>query len=147
MGLRLRHQFQSALRITTWLEQRPEVRRVMYPPLPSDPGHALWARDYAGGGCGLFGVELRPVSDEAIEFMLDGYEVFSIGFSWGGFESLVVPSTGRIRRTAKKWSPQGPTLRYHVGLEDVDDLLEDLEHGFERLNAFSARQGTGPNPI
>ncbi|RAU20925.1 cystathionine beta-lyase [Paramagnetospirillum kuznetsovii] len=133
LAVRLRQHAASALRLTTWLEKRPEVDRILYPPLPSDPGHALWKRDFSGG-CGLFGVVLKPAAKAAVDAMLDGYEHFKLGFSWGGFESLVIPTSGHsIIRTATAWTPAGPSLRFHAGLEDADDLQEDLEKGFGRL--------------
>lgn len=132
VGVRLRHHFEAGLKVARWLETRPEVKRVMHPALPSDPGHALWQRDFKGG-CGLFGVELLPTDEAAVEHMLDNYNLFKMGYSWGGFESLVVPTTGAIQRTATPWNAQGPTLRYHVGLEDPDDLIADLEAGLTRL--------------
>lgn len=134
LSVRLQRHFEAGVRIARWLQDRPEVARVMHPALPDDPGHALWKRDFTGG-CGLFGVELKPVPDTAVEAMLDGYALFAMGYSWGGYESLVVPTTGSIKRTATAWSPGGPTLRYHIGLEDPDDLIADLEQGFERLRA------------
>ena len=133
LAVRLRQHFATALRLTTWLESRPEVDRVLYPPLPSDPGHALWKRDFSGA-CGLFGVILKPATKVAVDAMLDGYAHFKLGFSWGGFESLVIPTSGHaIIRTASAWAPAGPSLRFHAGLEDADDLKDDLEQGFERL--------------
>ncbi|WP_096700341.1 cystathionine beta-lyase [Magnetospirillum sp. 15-1] len=133
LPVRLRQHAETAMRLTTWLETRPEVDRVLYPPLPSDPGHELWKRDFTGG-CGLFGVILKPTAKAAVDAMLDGYSHFKLGFSWGGFESLVIPTSGHsIIRTATAWAPAGPSLRFHAGLEDTDDLLEDLERGFERL--------------
>ena len=133
LPVRLAQHGATALELTRWLESRPEVARVLYPPLPSDPGHALWARDFSGG-CGLFGVVLHPVGKAAIEAMLDGYHHFKLGYSWGGFESLVIPTTGgAIRRTATTWAPEGPSLRFHAGLESAADLRADLEEGFARL--------------
>ncbi len=133
LPVRLKRHAATALALAKWLEARPEVDRVLYPPLPSDPGHALWQRDF-DGACGLFGVILKPVAKNALDAMLDGYDHFKLGFSWGGFESLVIPTTGHaVVRTATDWSPAGPSLRFHAGLEDVDDLLADLEKGFERL--------------
>ncbi|MDA8231043.1 MAG: cystathionine beta-lyase [Magnetospirillum sp.] len=135
LAVRLRRHAESALRLAQWLEERPEVARVLYPPLPTDPGHTLWARDFTGA-CGLFGVILKPAPKAAVDAMLDGYRHFKLGFSWGGFESLVIPTSGNaIVRTACAWQPEGPSLRFHAGLEDADDLLEDLEAGFERLRA------------
>lgn len=135
LPVRLKQHFDTALRLTTWLEGRPEVERVMYPPLPSDPGHAVWTRDFTGG-CGLFGVILKPAAKASVDAMLDGYSHFKLGYSWGGFESLVIPTSGHsIVRTATEWTPVGPSLRFHAGLEDADDLLEDLERGFARLAA------------
>lgn len=133
LAVRLRHHQATALRLTTWLEGRPEVDRVLFPPLASDPGHELWRRDFSGG-CGLFGVILKPATKAAVDAMLDGYAHFKLGFSWGGFESLVIPTTGHsIIRSASDWTPVGPSLRFHAGLEDADDLIADLEQGFERL--------------
>ncbi|CAA7617759.1 putative cystathionine beta-lyase [Candidatus Terasakiella magnetica] len=133
LPVRLRHHAATALRLTRWLESRPEVERVLYPALENDPGHALWRRDFSGA-CGLFGVILKPAAKDAVDCMLDGYSHFKLGFSWGGFESLVIPTSGHsIIRTATTWAPTGPSLRFHTGLEDADDLLADLERGFERL--------------
>ena len=134
MALRLAEHGRAALAMAQWLEARPEVARVMHPALPSDPGHAIWARDFAGSS-GLFAVELEPVSETALAAMLDGLELFGMGFSWGGFESLVIPFDCAPYRTATTWAPAGPTLRFHIGLEDLDDLRADLEAGFARLRA------------
>lgn len=130
LGVRLRQQFDSGLRVAAWLKSRPEVARVLHPALADHPGHGLWKRDF-NGGCGLFGIELKPVSEAAVNAMLDGYDLFALGYSWGGFESLVVPT--HVNRTATKWPFQGPLVRYHVGLEDPADLIADLERGFDRL--------------
>lgn len=133
LPVRLRQHAETALVLTRWLEARPEVDRVLFPPLESDPGHALWKRDFTGA-CGLFGVILKPATKAQVDRMLDGYAHFKLGFSWGGYESLVIPTTGNaVVRTASPWTPAGPSLRYHAGLEDVDDLIADLERGFERL--------------
>jgi cystathionine beta-lyase len=128
-----RHQ-ESGLRIARWLQARPEVERVLHPALPEDPGHALWKRDFRGA-CGLFGVVFRPAPRAAFAAMIDNYRLFGMGASWGGFESLVMPTF--VTRTATRWEPAGPVARYHIGLEDPDDLIADLEAGFERLRATS----------
>jgi len=133
LAVRLKHQATTALALADWLETRPEVARVLYPPLPSDPGHALWKRDFTGA-CGLFGVILKPAAKRGIDAMLDGFTHFKLGFSWGGFESLVIPTGGHsVVRTATTWAPEGPSLRFHAGLEDSDDLRDDIERGLARL--------------
>lgn len=131
MGVRLRQHQQSALVIARWLQTRPEVARVLYPALPDDPGHALWNRDFSGA-TGLFSVELKPCTETQLAAMIDGYELFGLGYSWGGFESLVVPADLRYGRTVRRWSG-GQLVRYHIGLEHPDDLIGDLTAGFARL--------------
>lgn len=130
LGVRLKRHQESAIEIAAWLKARPEVARVLYPPLHDDTGHALWKRDFTGA-CGLFTIVLKPVSDKAVAAMCDGLEHFGLGYSWGGFESLIVP--GHMPRS---FPPkfEGPMLRLHIGLEDVEDLKSDLAHGFERLH-------------
>ena len=133
LGVRLRQHHENGLVLARWLRDRPEVDRVLHPALPDDPGHALWKRDFTGA-CGLFGVVLRPAPEAAVAAMLDGMELFSMGASWGGFESLILPTNPAAIRTATTWD-RGPTIRIHAGLEDTGDLIADLERGFERLNA------------
>jgi cystathionine beta-lyase len=133
MGVRLRQHQSSAYKIADWFNKRPEVKRVLYPPLESDPGHFIWKRDFKGA-CGLFGVVLHPFPNEAVARMLDNYDLFKIGASWGGFESLVLPCYPAAIRTVNAWKEKGFLLRYHIGLEDPDDLIADLEEGFVRLN-------------
>jgi cystathionine beta-lyase len=128
-----RHQ-ESAIEIARWFERRPEVLRVLHPALPSDPGHALWQRDF-GGASGLFSIVLKPVPEKAVHAFLDTLTLFGMGFSWGGYESLVIPFDCSEYRTATRWAPGGPTLRFHVGLEDTGDLIADLERGFAALDA------------
>ncbi len=128
-----RHQ-ESAMKLAEWFEARPEVDRVLYPALPGDPGHEIWKRDFKGAS-GLFGVVLRDASRDAVAAMLNGYRYFGMGGSWGGYESLVLPTQPERLRSATTWDAPGPTLRYHAGLEDADDLIADLEAGFERLRA------------
>jgi cystathionine beta-lyase len=134
LSVRLARHQQSGLELARWLEGRPEVARVLHPALPSDPGHVLWRRDFTGAP-GLFAVILRPASHAALAAMLDGLNLFGMGYSWGGFESLILPFDPSDYRTATKWQAEGPALRLHVGLEDVEDLKADLEAGFERLVA------------
>ncbi|MBE7244598.1 MAG: cystathionine beta-lyase [Actinomycetospora chiangmaiensis] len=134
MALRLREHERQALDIARWLQARPEVLRVLHPALPEDPGHAIWRRDFSGSS-GLFGVVLKPVPEAAVAAMLDGLELFGMGFSWGGFESLCIPFDCTPFRTATRWAPGGPTLRFHIGLEDLGDLKSDLDAGFARLRA------------
>ena len=132
LGVRMQRHEASAREIAPWLAARPEVREVLYPPLPGDRGHALWKRDFRGAS-GLFGVVLQPVDGAAIGRMLDGMRIFGMGWSWGGFESLLIPTWPERARTVTRWSPGGPSLRVHVGLEDPQDLIEDLDAGFARL--------------
>ncbi len=134
LGVRLARHQESGLALARWLEARPEVARVLHPGLPTDPGHALWKRDFLGAS-GLFGVELKPASRQAVAAMIDHMELFGIGYSWGGFESLIVLTDPQRVRTATRWEGHGPLLRLHAGLEDVEDLIKDLESGFARLNA------------
>lgn len=134
MALRLREHEAQALAVARWLQQRPEVDRVLHPALESDPGHAIWKRDFKGSS-GLFSIILKPCSSQAVAAFLDGLELFGMGYSWGGFESLVIPFDCRTYRTATTWNPGGPALRFHIGLEDVEDLLRDLDAGFARLRA------------
>lgn len=134
MGLRLREHGAAGLEMARWLEARPEVARVLHPALPTDPGHALWQRDFRGAS-GLFSAILHPAPEGAVAAMLDGLELFGMGYSWGGFESLVIPFDCAGYRTATRWAPEGPGLRFHIGLEDLDDLKADLDAGFARLRA------------
>jgi cysteine-S-conjugate beta-lyase len=132
LALRLRHHTASALRIAQWLHEQPEVADVIFPALPGSRGHDLWKRDFTGA-CGLFGIVLKPVAKARVDAMLDNMRLFKMGFSWGGFESLILPTHPERARTATRWEAQGPCLRLHIGLEDVDDLIEDLTAGLVRL--------------
>lgn len=132
MAVRLRHHQQSALEVARWLQGRKEVTRVLHPALPDDPGHALWSRDFTGSS-GLFSVVLNPYDRKAVNRMVDDMDLFGIGFSWGGYESLIMPQHPERSRTATTWQGEGPLLRLHIGLEDVADLKRDLAAGFERL--------------
>ena len=129
MPTRMKQHQQAALDIAAWLEGMSFVRKVYYPALPGAPGHDLWQRDFTGAG-GLFSVELDPCSEEQLAAMLDNMRLFSMGYSWGGFESLIVPC--KIVRTAKPFETDGQMLRLNIGLEHVDDLKADLRDGFGR---------------
>jgi cysteine-S-conjugate beta-lyase len=132
LGVRLERHQQSALELARWLSGRPEVAGVIHPALPTDPGHALWARDFTGAS-GLFSIVLKPVPRAKLAAMVDGLSLFGMGYSWGGFESLILPFDPKAYRTATTWRAEGPALRLHVGLEDVEDLKADLEAGLARL--------------
>ncbi|HZZ60612.1 MAG TPA: cystathionine beta-lyase [Roseiarcus sp.] len=134
MELRLREAERQALALAGWLQARPEVLRVIHPGLPNHPGHALWQRDFTGSS-GLFSIILKPVSEAAVAAFLDGLELFGLGYSWGGYESLAVPFDCTSYRTATRWAPGGPAIRFSVGLEDIEDLKADLDRGFARLGA------------
>lgn len=131
LGVRLPRHYETAMKVTQWLQTRPEVARVLYPALPSDPGHALWKRDFTGA-TGLFSLELKPCSEAQVAAMVDHYELFKLGYSWGGYESLAMPAHIANIRSVRKWTG-GPLVRFHVGLEDADDLIADLAAGFDRL--------------
>lgn len=132
LDVRLERHQKSALDIAMWLSARPEVERVLYPALPGDPGHELWRRDFLGAS-GLFSVVLKTADTQAVAAMLDGLKLFGMGYSWGGYESLVIPFNPRSYRTATRWQDKGQALRFHIGLDDVRDLKADLEAGFARL--------------
>jgi cysteine-S-conjugate beta-lyase len=134
LSVRLAQHHRSGLDMARWLASRPEVARVLHPALETDPGHAIWKRDFTGAS-GLFSIVLKPAPQKAVDTMLDTLKLFGMGFSWGGFESLVIPFDCDTYRTATKWSPGGPTLRLHIGLESVDDLKADLDRGFAALKA------------
>jgi cysteine-S-conjugate beta-lyase len=134
MELRLREAERQGLTMARWLAERPEVLRILHPALPDDPGHAIWKRDFSGSS-GLFSVILKPASEAAVAAFLDGLELFGLGYSWGGYESLVIPFDCSSYRTATKWAPGGPALRFSIGLEDAEDLKADLGRGFSRLRA------------
>jgi cystathionine beta-lyase len=127
----MQHQ-ETALTLARWLAARPEVEQVLHPGLPGTPGHEFWKRD-VGASSGLFGVVLKPCAPERVDAMLDGMRLFGMGYSWGGYESLMVPAGLTTSRSAKPWHAVGRTLRIHAGLEDPIDLIADLEDGLARL--------------
>jgi cystathionine beta-lyase len=135
LGVRLKQHQESALKVARWLEQREEVDRVLHPAFESCPGHEFFKRDFEGGN-GLFSFVLNCGDQHSLNELLDGMKHFKMGYSWGGFESLILGNTnvGRLR-TASVWDDNFPLIRLHIGLEDVDDLIDDLARGFERLHA------------
>jgi len=133
MGVRLERHQKNALDVARWLQRRPEVARVLYPALPEDPGHALWQRDFLGAS-GLFGVVLKPAPKQAVDALIDTLDLFGLGSSWGGFESLITPTNPARIRSATRWEAEGPCLRLHIGLEDPQDLIEDLDRGFHAFH-------------
>ena len=135
LAVRLKRHWESGVALAEWIARQPEVERVLHPALPGNPGHAIWKRDFTGAS-GLFGVVLKEgVTDRALCAMIDGLELYGIGSSWGGYESLIVPFDPREARTATQWPHKGPCFRVHAGLENVDDLIADLEAGFKRLRS------------
>jgi cystathionine beta-lyase len=137
MGLRLDHQSRSAMQVARWLQDRPEVARVLHPALPGSPGHDVWCRDFSGA-TSLFGVVFDArYTAQAVEDMAAALGVFSLGASWGGYESLALPTTGTISRTTEPLTITGPALRLHIGLEPVDHLIADLSGGLDVLRAAS----------
>ena len=134
MAPRLAMHQDHAMIVARWLQQRPEVDRVLYPALPEDAGHDLWRRDFLGAS-GLMGIVLaRPYTPSAVAAMLDDLALIPMGASWGGYMSLILPTDPARYRTATSWNAPGPSLRLHVGLEDPQDLIDDLAKGFDRLN-------------
>jgi cysteine-S-conjugate beta-lyase len=137
LSVRLERHQKNATEVARWLQSRPEVSRVLYPALPEDPGHALWKRDFLGAS-GLFGVVLKPVPKAAVDAFVDSLDLFGIGASWGGYESLIQPSYPERSRTATRWQAEGPLVRIHIGLEDPQDLIADLAQGLDKLRAAAA---------
>ena len=133
LGLRLRQQMQAGLEVAAWFAAQPEVKQVLHPALPGTPGHALWQRDFTGA-CSLFGVEFQPrFTAASTRAMIDSLTLFGIGASWGGFESLALPTTGTVTRTVGRPGFAGPVARFHIGLEDTADLIADLDRGLAVL--------------
>ena len=133
LSVRLERQSASAMKVARWLESRPEVKRVLFPALASDPGHALWKRDFEGASS-LFGLALHTTDEAAVARMVDGLALFRIGSSWGGYESLVACNRMPIPRSVVPWTEAPFLLRMHIGLEDPEDLIADLEAGLGRLD-------------
>jgi cystathionine beta-lyase len=133
MALRLRAQEKAAVQIAQWFKQQGEVAQVLHPALSDHPGHDLWRRDFLGSS-GVFSVIFNPIKKKSLDAFIDSLQLFGIGFSWGGFESLVLPFDCKSYRTATQWQYTGPAVRFSIGLEDIDDLIEDLRNGFKRLS-------------
>ena len=135
LALRLERQGAAALGMARVLARRPEVKRVLHPGLESDPGHVLWKRDFSGSS-GLFGVEFAPCTPRQVSAFFDGFGLFGIGYSWGGFESLAIPANLRHGRKVSPWQG-GPLIRLQIGLEDPEDLMADLDAAFARWRAVA----------
>jgi cystathionine beta-lyase len=131
MAVRLAQHQKTALEIVHWLQTHPAVSRILFPALETDPGHALWKRDFTGAS-GLFGVILKPAAEPALAAFMDGLKLFGMGYSWGGYESLIVPA--HIHRTVRAFEAEGPVVRIHAGLEDPGDLIADLQAGLSRYS-------------
>ncbi len=135
LHVRLQAQAQAGLRVAQWFKAQPEVARVLHPALPGCPGHEFYLRDFTGA-CGLFGIVFQPeFSAHSVVTMIDALKLFGIGASWGGYESLVLPTTGTIRRSAGTGVYEGEMARFHIGLENTDDLIADLQQGLATLRA------------
>lgn len=136
LDVRLQRHMASGLEIAEWLSQRPEVTKVLHPARPDHPGHDIWKRDFLGAS-GLFSVILAPCGKPALHAFLDSLTLFGLGYSWGGYESLVIPFDAASSRTATSWREDGPALRFHIGLEDPADLIADLAKGFAAMQDAS----------
>lgn len=133
LGQRLPTHGHNSLRLANWLAEQPSVTRVIHPARADHPQHATWQRDFSGA-TGLFAFQLVPGAREQLTALVDHLELFGLGFSWGGYESLVLPVSPNMSRSATRWDDSGPLIRVHAGLEDPDDLIEDLSRGLERFN-------------
>lgn len=133
LSVRLRQHEQSALKIAHWLDSQSEVSKVLHPALPNTPGHNIWKRDF-NGSSGLFSVIMKHGTFDQVAAMIDGFDLFGLGFSWGGYESLVIYTDPGHYRTATTWQAEGPLIRFYIGLEDADDLIMDLQKGLARYS-------------
>lgn len=134
LAVRLERHQRSGLEVARWLAASPHVSRVLHPALESDPGHAIWKRDFTGA-CGLFSLILKPVPEAAVATFFDSLRLFGMGYSWGGFESLAIPFDCSDYRTATQWTSEGPAVRLHIGLEEPSDLIADLDQALTKMRA------------
>ncbi len=134
LSVRLKQHWESGLKVAEWLRGQDMVECVMHPALPDDPGHGLWKRDFLGAS-GLFGITLKPCPRSAIAALVDDLELYGMGASWGGYESLILPTDPNVMRSVTPWPYEGQCMRLHIGLEDPDDLIADLKAGFKRLQS------------
>jgi cysteine-S-conjugate beta-lyase len=134
IGVRMKQQWANAMIVSRWLQQHPAVQRVLYPALESDPGHAIWKRDFEGAAS-LFAFVMKEAGEAEVEKFVNALQLFGIGSSWGGYESLIQVARIDQYRSATKWNPGGPTVRLHIGLEDPADLIVDLERAFKAARA------------
>ena len=133
LSVRMSRQHTNGIKIAKWLEAHPLVKKVMHPALESDRGHHIWRRDFTGAAS-LFGFVISETDQIKVAAFLDGMKLFGMGSSWGGYESLLIPTFPNENRSVTKWEPDGQTMRIHVGLEDPEDLIADLENGLRRLS-------------
>ncbi len=137
LGVRLKTHEENGLKVARWLQSQPQVARVLHPALPNCPGHTVWKRDFKGAS-GLFSIVLKGGTRDDTAKLVDGRKYFKMGFSWGGYESLILPTSPEQNRDATFWESEGPVVRLHIGLEDPEDLMDDLRDG---LNAYSKHMG------
>jgi cystathionine beta-lyase len=131
LGVRLRRHEDSAIKIARWLQDQPQVAEVIHPAFKTCPGHEYWKRDFTGSS-GLFSIVLKTADDAAANRLVESLELFGIGYSWGGFESLALPIHPHRSRTVRREKSAGAMVRLHIGLEDPDDLIADLEQGLKQ---------------
>ena len=132
LSIRLKKHQENAMKIIEWFLRQREVNRVLYPALPDNPGYKIWKKDFKGAS-GLFGVVLENIRKDLIYKMLNNLKLFNMGYSWGGYESLILPVNPEKIRDTYKWNHMDLTLRIHAGLEDPDDLINDLKDNFNIL--------------
>jgi cystathionine beta-lyase len=138
LATRLKQHWENGVQMAQWLSTQPVVAGILHPALPEDPGHALWKRDFLGAS-GLFAFVLKPEfsTKEKLSALLDSLTYYGMGYSWGGYESLLLPVDPPALRSATCWPtpdrPKGQVMRIHVGLEDPEDLIDDLSAGFDRM--------------